>query len=632
MGKEGWIHGSTVDADTHEVRYLSPSSLQLADMTTEKGCLRKWWYAYVKGLKEPQTLPQREGEADHACVERYLETGQRHLRPRVAKGLHLLPPPGPHLQIEHDMAPFQWTACTLKHQHSYDCPPCPPDHTHTESCRRVSGLHLSALRAHGIPVVGRIDLMHDLGLNYGTDSPETVQDPPGTVEVFDHKFTKDLRYALKGPDLLTNIQMVAYGEYVFRTVPGVQRVRLSHGYYPTNGSARKSTVITPREPLTSYWSEHVEPLARSIAEAAKEQNPDKVNANLKACRAFGRPCMHAEYCSAAMDAGLGASLQSQVGGTAAKALIDFLRKPKEESAMTTPAKNLLTRIKQAPSDNVAREAELAKLKDEEQQAKRAALPPHMFQTISDIETIASTHNLGWPTMVSDAANAYTLLTGQTRSAVGALEGVEVATLDQLDTLVAELRDAYPTQTPTVTAPTVMVAPAPSAPVASILPSDAPAQTTTAQPTEDKAKRSRAKSKDVATPTATPTPTAAAATPTPTPTPTATPTPSQDQRVNLFVDVVIEGGDVTDLGSRVDSLVEAMRERFDVADIRAGGNDSPLAYGKWKGVLAAALRESGLLNAGTYVIDARGNEIYEEAVQAVRTMVKRSGGTYVRGLR
>jgi hypothetical protein len=550
----------------------------------------------------------------------------------------MLPPPGPHLQIEHDMVPILWQ-CGVPHEG-----------THGDKCKKKSGLAMAPLTAAGIPVVGRIDLMHDLGTNYGAEGPEDTQDPEGTIEVFDHKFTKDLRYALKGTDMVKNIQMVAYGEYVFRTVPGVQQVRLSHGYYPTNGNAVKRTIRVGREPISRYWVEHVEPLARSIAEAAKETNPDNVKANTKACQAFGRPCMHAEYCSAGMQLGL----QAQVGGTAAQALVNILRKPKDPDSMpVTPGKGLLAHIKKTPAaDTAAREAELAKLKAEEEAAKKNAYPDWLFGTIQSIETIAQKNNLGWPALKGKAQDAYLALAGQVRDAVGALEGVELSDVEEFKTLLAELTDAYGE---------IPADETPPAPV-DLLPDDAPVIETpppttnplaavAAEAEKPKAKRTRGPNKPKVIETTATETKAELTTPSGEAVPvirdenpkadaayveqiksSPEPTPAKEgTKVHLFVDVSIDGAQFVDFASMVDTLTDAMAKRFGLDDVRVGGPDSPLGYGKWKGVLSAAIRETDI-PAGTYYIDARGSEIYEEAVQALRQVVKRTGGVYVRGSR
>jgi hypothetical protein len=635
-----------VDKKTRTVRYLSPSALQLADDSTEKGCLRKWFYAYVMGFKEPSTWQQAAGTEDHACVERYLITGERILRPRVAKGLHMLPPPGPQLLIEHDMVP------TL-YEGRDKCEACKGASDAEHTCKAVSGLHIAPLDAAGIKIAGRIDLMHDLCVNYGADGVEDTRDPEGTVEVFDHKFTKNLDYAIKGPDLARNIQMVAYGEYVFRTIPGAKFVRLSHGYYPTNGQARKSTVRVTRDPISRYWTEHVEPLARSIADAAKQENADNVKPNTKACKAYGRMCMHAEYCSAGMDKGL----QAHVGGTAAQALLDALKKPKDPSNMALiPGKGLLAHISKPPADvAAAREAELAKLKAEEAAAKKSIIPEGFAELLASIEAFGK----GMPQISGEAAKVYAAFKGYDYKATqgyggsGDLGDVTITEVGQYQDLLAELTEAFgaPQTQATVNdsggllpddVPVIESAPPPA-------PQANPMEQIQAEADKPKATRKPRTSKaaKVELPPEQPhqvTNNQVDAAVQVSPSDEAKPmimdnvkvSPVLDTRVNLVADVLIEGPTTfEDLAPIIDSLTDEMAKRFNLDDCRmapakdASGKDHPLAFGKWKAVLTAAIREN-TFPPGTYYIDAKGNEIYEEAVQAMRYVVRRTGGYYARG--
>jgi hypothetical protein len=613
--RAGWIHGPTVDKKTRELRYVSPSSLQQADMSTEKGCMRKWWYDKIEGKREPSTRQQEEGTADHAVVERYLLTGERVFSPRAAKGVHMLPPPGPRLRIEHDMVPILYDA----------------------EGKEISGLHLAPLRAAGIPVAGRIDLMHDLCLNYGADSPEHMQDPEGTWEVFDHKFTKDLRFAVNGPDLARTIQMAAYGEYVFLTTDA-KLVRLSHGYYPHQGSARKSTVRVDRTPLSRFWVEHVEPLARSMSDAAKEPTADTVPANTKACRAFNKDCMHASYCSAGMQG----SLASLVGQTAAQSLVAGIKKDPKNMPLI-PGKGLLAHIQKSPADNAAREAELAKLKAEEEAAKKKALPEGLLDLIGQIEATTQANGLGWPQLKGKAADAYLLLTGQQREASGALEEVEINGVEDFVTLFGELSASFTTPTPAVTAPVQV-----EVPIAGLLPDDAPhavasppaAPAPASSPMADiAAAADKPKAKRTKKVEAAPAPAVEASAAVEAPASPPVEAPPQmprvqaeiDTRVNVFVDVITEGGEYKDLGAMIDTMADALAKRFNLDDCRLGDAQCAIGFGKWKAALSAMSREVPL-PPGNYKVEARGNEIYEEVVQALRQVCRRTGGTWMRGTR
>lgn len=639
MADNKWIHGSTVVDGV--LRYLSPSGMKLADMSTDQGCARKWYYAYVEGKKEPQTRQQAEGQADHSRVERFLETGERTgLSPRVAKGLHMLPPPGPHLTIEHDMVPTLLDA----------------------EGKAVSGLHLAPLKVEGIPIVGRIDLMHDLAQNFGADSVEETRDPEGTVEVADHKFTGRLDYAKKGPELVKDIQMVAYGEYVYTVIPEVKRLRLSHYYYPTNGNAKKATILTDKETIDRYWMEHVHPLVRSIKDYAKEPTADTVPGNTRACRAFNRECMHATYCKAGMQA----ALSSLVGQTAAQGLINDFSKTLKQDAQNTmalvPGKSLLAHIKKTPAATATtdKEAELAKLKAEEAAAKLAALVEKYGPVLNAIRT----YDKGLPQITGKAAEVYAKVYGGAPTANGALADVAISEPEEFDTLLAELAEAFGTPTPDDEAEIVTKTPgrlpadvtvsvglvpddAPdSVPAVTTTPATTTPATTTPTPVETtaeatpepEAKKARAPrgSKKAASATPEATPTAPAATAPAPAEPSMVESPkveaSADTKVVLYIDTVMDGAAAKPFAPIVDTCAEALAKRFNLDDCRLGDSQSPIGFGKWKGALAAMLRDEMPKHPGVYHIDARGNEIYEEAVQAMRDVCRRTGGFTVRGAR
>jgi len=267
--KKRWLHGRAVEKGT--VRFLSVSALEKGDSSKPNGCLRRWHYQYIGGIKEPQSKAMFEGEKLHAEIAHYLSTGEEVLSSKVMAGRHMLPDPGPDLLIEHDIIPAM------------------PD--------GKSGLHEAVLKADGIPIVGAIDLIHARGVNKGASDIMETHDPAGTIEVIDWKTCRTLNHAKTGPDLLKTIQMVGYGKYIFEAEPDATLVRLSHGYFPSQGTPRKSTIRVDRNQIDKSW-EHANRVASSIRDAAKETNPDLVEANTQACNAFGKECPAKSVCSA----------------------------------------------------------------------------------------------------------------------------------------------------------------------------------------------------------------------------------------------------------------------------------------------------------------------------------------------
>jgi hypothetical protein len=377
-----------------------------------------------------------------------------------------------------------------------------------------------------------------------------------------------------------------------------------------------------------------------------------------------------------MDAGLGASLQSQVGGTAASALIQIIKKTKDTNDMPLiPGKGLLAHLKKPADDTTAREAELAKLKAEEEAAKKKAVPEWFAETW---EAILS-YGKGQPQIGGDAAKVYGAFRGYDHKAGQGYGGtgelgdhVSIHDVAQFQELLKDLVDSFgEPQVTQVAAADPDPTPTVAATLAGLLPDDAPVLDTPSESGAELAAHAEAskalaeKPAPARKPRTTKAKAGAAVTDAPTKevsreeattmavqdevpvvrdeSPAAdaqyvkqiesqpTPAPATSTKVNLFVDVLVEGGAFVDFAQMVDSLANAMAQRFNLVDIRTGGNDSPLGFGKWKGVLSAAIRETDI-PAGTYQIDARGSEVYEEAVQALRQVVKRTGGVYLRGTR
>ena len=70
-----------------------------------------------------------------------------------------------------------------------------------------------------------------------------------------------------------------------------------------------------------------------------------------------------------------------------------------------------------------------------------------------------------------------------------------------------------------------------------------------------------------------------------------------------------------LDAYIEGIVAGMRSTFNVPDIRLGLHGSPLSYGGWKGVLAAAVRTQPP-PAGSYVLFTRDSEISAVVAEAL----------------
>ncbi|WP_404370422.1 RecB family exonuclease [Corallococcus coralloides] len=100
-------------------------------------------------------------------------------------------------------------------------------------------------------------------------------------------------------------------------------------------------------------------------------------------------------------------------------------------------------------------------------------------------------------------------------------------------------------------------------------------------------------------------------------------------LSLFVDCV-PNCPVEPLASYVGRMVAKIEQECGVVDIRVAPNDSPLAYGKWKGVLAATIRAEPP-EPGTYAaLGVAGSELMQVAVEALEPLC--GTGHFVRGVR
>jgi hypothetical protein len=212
-------------------------------ISTFRGCKRKWAWRVVAGIVAPPSPAAELGTAVHNELEKYLRGGQIDFRTEVgyiaASGIEHLPRPGtPGLRIEGDFY-FQgpW-----EHQYS-----------------------------------GRIDF--------------TV---PGTIG--DHKTTKNFVWQKTEQDLLTDEQSIIYSAWYFINHPAEMEVENRWIYYST-GKTRKSAVTKLRINQQHVYLElqKIEATCREMASihtaAADVQDKEafvlKLAPNVDHCSAYG---------------------------------------------------------------------------------------------------------------------------------------------------------------------------------------------------------------------------------------------------------------------------------------------------------------------------------------------------------
>ena len=637
-GRQGPDHGPTIDPVTRELRRTSVSQLQTADSSTAEGCLRKWWYDRVMGRKEPSTEAQETGKEHHGYMEHHLLTGETRLPDRILRNLHFVPKPGADLLIEHPTIPVMSDGS--------------------------SGLAHAPLRAAGVPVVGYIDCVDGRLENPGGYDVGDTRDPPGTIHVRDWKFTGSLDYAKTGPELVKTIQMAGYGKYRFDVGWPGDLVRLSHGYFPKKGRGELRTVRVDRAAIEKSW-EHAESVTRSLIDVARETDPERVPANRRACNAFKKRCIHLAdgYCTA----GMHNSLRQIVGARSASALttedsmgvsiLDRIRGTGAQPATsaTAPAVTVaLTGVPAAPvgptpeeiaaAEKAAKAEALAKLQAEEKEQRAAK----QFDTL--VSRVAE-HNMGMPAFGGEALRLYRVarpaapdsaFTGSgTIGAPNTEDGTtymvsdpaELAKLaDELDIFAAqraaELKNA-PAPAP-VAQPVGLLAPEAPIPVAAPVPASvptAPAATVAAAKAEAEAPKKRGAVKKPAAEVIVYDPAQVAALS------DGKVVASTVGAVNLIVDCSVEGVVTTSLHGLVQEWCDAIANQFDAADIRCAPEKSPLGFGKWPGALHPFVRETAAqLPPGWYSLDSRGGQVIEVVIDALRSVIRASGGVLIRGAR
>lgn len=556
--KKRWIHGRAVQDG--KLRFLSVSSLEKGDSSKPTGCLRRWHYQYIGGVKETeQSDALIRGEKLHGEIAHYLTTGEQVLSSQVLAGMHIIPEPGPDLKVEHDIVPNL------------------PDGR--------SGIIHAPLRAAGVPIVGAIDLIHARGTNKGTEDIEHIHDPVGTIEVIDWKTCRTMDNAKKGPDLLKTIQMSGYGKYIFEVEPDATFVRLSHGYFPSKGVPRKTTIRVDRDQINKSW-EHANHVASSIVDAAKENNPDLVEANTEACMSYGRECPARSICSAVKTN----ALSMFVGNVLAEQIIppgNLLKNMSEAntsnsilatikaggSALPEPRANrsIFGSIGQAPtppSEPVQEDTEITRIKADLASRERLAKGPELLPPDAPESNpmLASKPN---------PVNPFTMA---------------MAAVAENDTPVIDTKEVVAT----------MVKDAPEAP-----------------------KRRGRKPKVTEPDTVPGTPV------TPTVPDFSDVDPIAIPVINFFVDCAPDA-EHENFWELVDHLSAKLTEQSGLPDFRMA-TEGDLAFGRWKGFYAAMLRATKI-EPGNYTLPHAYGEVAQVVIEVMRDVVRKSGGMFVTGSR
>ena len=191
--------------------WLSPSQIN-----TFLECQRKWGWRYLDGIRPPPNPAAQEGIAGHAIIERYLTTAAidmtEPLAERAAGGLHHYPPPcTPGMQVEEHFG----LRIGSYNFHGY---------------KDVQLLRSACFSCGGTGTIGG---------NWVRDMSD-CRDCNGTgsiPQIWDHKFTANLRWAKSLETLQTDTQVVIYAlDAMLRS--GIPKCRCNWIYYQRRGAKK----------------------------------------------------------------------------------------------------------------------------------------------------------------------------------------------------------------------------------------------------------------------------------------------------------------------------------------------------------------------------------------------------------
>jgi hypothetical protein len=658
-----------------QIRYLSVTQFEQFDRDTEGGCKRKFWFRRVARIPEPQRKPQKLGEQVHSQIEHYLKTGQDVLGEVARAGKRFLPRPGSDLLVEHEFSGFEDGRAAT-------------DATYGP----VRGRIVSALQAGGIPVIGYIDLMHARG--EWVDDAGASHTEPQTAEVLDHKTSKQIAdvvdddtgivfkkgWAKSAEQLACTWQMSGYGVVALARWPGLVGVRLSHGYYQTQGprAASKRSVLVSVEDVVSRWrrSDQVVEEMRAVARVTKVED---VEPNLDACSAYGG-CAYRSQCPMdpmVMLQRVGGKEPAREGRKMAS-ILDQMRAKAKGAAL--PAANPAA---------AAVAAEKAKLLAEEKAGRTGSIvppdapapqkthepipaeaPPEVRKFAQATAPAYGDCSKCYATL--NAGNASRLPNGTVQhiGCVGVPNGGQMVSIPTSEirgtedgrtvggggppSAMKEASACIPPGQRELTADEAIekkiecpcgetlkikkpqkmdgkwfaLVPSHVAPAA---PAVAPAPAPAKEGTQMKISVEQADgSMKVITPGTTAAPTvlpvatgtAATAILGEWPAPTAV-------GIDLYLDCVPDGVAVQRLDTYAEGLAEAICREAHAADLRCAPKDSALSYGGWKGMLAATAKAQ-LPPPGAYVVSS-SNEIAFCVFEAIAGKAKALGGKVVRGV-
>lgn len=440
------------------------------------------------------------------------------------------------------------------------------------------------LTAAGIPFQGYIDLVN------------ARRQPEGVLRITDHKFTKSIeKYAAKSWDLVSithghGIQMIGYARWAVLSgrFPWARTLELEHLYYQTQGPKRAQSVIAtvPAQSFDGEWK-RIDDVAERMKAVAHAKSLADVRPNWSACEAYGgcsfkAQCLTFNAPKEHHTMGIMNLLNKTAGASAS------VPPPPPAAATPPPAEPKPSRMVIIDNSGSGFAAKLAKLA---KPGAKYVLPDKRTGTF--LKTVDTG---GEPLFAFDVGAARPALLDP----------------EELITFAPE---------PVKTEPTVVYDPgqAPATPTTTAPVEVAQTTATPAPAAEEKPKRTRRTKEQIAADEAA----------------EGTAPATFGPQLRVLVDAVVNGP-TESLTLYVAGIVGQMQTAFEVDDIRCApskrkdGSENPLAFGKWKGVLAAAIRAEPPKPATYSALGVTASEIGQVAIEALEPMC--GPGNFIRGVR
>ena len=695
VARSGWTHGKAGKAvKDGKVNYFSASALQTADSSTETGCLRAYIFKYVHGIKEPETEQMRLGTQFHSEIESYLRTGVRNLSAQVLAGMHMIPDPGPDLFIEHSLVPLgadgkeDLAAAPL---HVAGIPFLGKiDLLHARGTNQGAS---DIEDTHNEGILEVVDWKSTGDLRYiksASDLPKTIQmasyakyvfavEPSATKVRLSHAYFPKRGTPRKVTTLVTRDTIEPTWNHM--QALGAQIIEAVKETDPNNVPANTNA-------CRAYGRECPAKVAGMCKAAAHNSLSSFIGQTaaadvLNAVQTIGAQMGQAREATALVTGSLSSNeshLQTECSPIPATStmttpsliapgsLLAHVRATAPIAAVAAPtatpvpanAPTLLS-FGQAPAatappapDATAIASEVARLRTKEYDAKY----PGLALRLAAIEACG----LGMPMLTGELAAAYAglqgrVLDGDGVAGSGMLAQFTFADPNQInDGLVQQAQDIQARMAaqgaPQLPAPAPAPAPAPTVAVAEARPKRKPGR-----PKADATPPAQAPyvpatvAPVVAGPQVEMPATVAVTATVPQevtlvipPEPPAIPAPIVQSvpadpvavayvptGINFFVDVVVDGMPTINLWPTVYALLDEMHKKSGKTDFRLSDRDSVFSYNGYKGILASMIKQTPI-PPGNYVLDGSFGDISAVVIEAMREMVYRSKGVFVRGVR